>query len=319
MSAPVVLPADGPAAPPRVDVLASGPAEPPRRGPRVVPPGVQVFTTAITILSVTLLGFGAYMAFVSRLHHDRAQFVSYANFRKDLAQGTAPTGQTQPEDPSKLLELGTPVAVLDIPQLHRKEVVFEGTTGEVMEKGPGHRRDTPLPGQPGASVIMGKATTYGGPFKDLSALVPGDEFTVTTGQGEHRFKVLDVRHGGMPQPPPPAAGTGRLVLTTAYGGMFAPTDALRVDADLISEVKPAPRQVFKASQLMPSEQVMAIDRGVWFPLVFIGEALLLAVGLLSAARVYWGTWQTWIVAVPVVGFLGLATADQVSRLLPNLI
>jgi hypothetical protein len=301
----VVLPADGPAPPP--------PAA------RVVPPGVNVFTTALTILSVTLLGFGAYVAFVSRLHHDRAQLVAYADFRKELALGLAPTGQTKPDDPSQLLEPGSPVAVLDIPKLHRKEVVFEGTTGAVLQKGPGHRRDTVLPGQAGASVIMGKATTYGGPFGQLSELVPGDEFTVTTGQGEHRFKVLDVRHGGMPQPPPPAAGTGRVVLTTAYGGMFVPTDALRVDADLISEVKPAPRPVFKSSQLMPAEQAMAIDRGVWFPLVFIGEALVLAVGLLSAARVYWGTWQTWIVAVPVIGFLGLATADQVSRLLPNLI
>lgn len=290
-----------------------------QRGRRRASPTVQVLTTAITILSVTLLGFGAYAALVSRLHHDRAQLVSYADFRKDLAQGTAPTGQTRPVDPSRLLELGTPVAVLDIPQIHRKEVVFEGTTGAVLEKGPGHRRDTPLPGQPGASVIMGRASTYGGPFGDLASLVPGDEFTVTTGQGEHRYKVLDVRHGGMPQPPPPAPGTGRLVLTTAYGGMFLPTDALRVDAEQTSPVKPAPRQVFKASQLTPAEQVMGVDGGVWFPLVFIGEALLIAVGLLSAARVYWGPWQAWIVAVPVIGFLGLLTADQVTRLLPNVI
>ncbi|WP_432835320.1 sortase [Dactylosporangium sp. CA-092794] len=270
---------------------------------------------------MTLLGFGVYVAFLSRLHHDRVQLTAYADFRKDLAFGTAPTGQTKPTDLTQLLDPGTPVAVLDIPKLHLKEVVFEGTTSGVLQKGPGHRRDTPLPGQAGVSVIMGKSTTYGGPFGSLSTLVPGDEFTVTTGQGQgvHHYKVLDVRHGGMPVPRPPAAGAGRLTLTTAYGGMFAPSDALRVDADLTSEVNPAPLSVFKASQLHPAEQVMAIDTGVWFPLVFVGEALVLAVGLLSAARVFWGRWQTWIVAVPVVGFFGIATADQVARLLPNLI
>ncbi|MER7275097.1 class E sortase [Dactylosporangium sp. NPDC000244] len=310
MTATAVLP------PP--DVVAPGPSAPPPRPRRQAGPYVRVLTTALTILSLALLGFGAYVGFVSRLHHDRAQLTAYANFRKDLALGLAPTGPTHPDDPAKLLALGTPVAVLDIPKLHRKEVIFEGTTGAVLQGGPGHRRDTPLPGQSGVSVIMGRATTYGGPFGDLATLVPGDEFTVVTGQGEHRYRVLDVRHGGMPQPPRPAAGAGRLTLTTAYGGMFVPSDALRVDADLVSEVMPTPRARLTASQLLPAEQVMAIDTGVWFPLVIVGEALLLAVALLSAARVFWGTWQTWIVAVPVVGFLGLMTADYVSRLLPNL-
>ncbi|MEU7870093.1 sortase [Dactylosporangium sp. NPDC049140] len=294
------------------------PAAPPPRPRRQAPPAVQVVSTAITILSLILLGFGVYAGWVSRLHHDRAQLTAYADFRKDLALGTAPTGPTKPTDPKRLLDFGTPVAVLDIPKLHRKEVVFEGTTGAVLQDGPGHRRDTPLPGQSGVSVIMGRATMYGGPFGALATLVPGDEFSVTTGQGVSRFKVLDVRHGGMPQPPPPATGAGRVVLTTAYGGLLVPSDALRVDADLVSEVLPKPQQVVKNSQLAPAEQVMAVDTRVWFPLVFIGEALLLAVALLSAARAFWGLWQTWIVAVPVVGFLGLATADQVSRLLPNL-
>ncbi|HTJ33712.1 MAG TPA: sortase [Dactylosporangium sp.] len=319
MTAFDVLPASGPAAPPHVVPPPGYAVPPPPRVPRRASPGVQVVTTAITILSLTLLGFGAYVGFLSRLHHDRAQMTAFADFRVDLAQGTAPTGQTKPTDPKQLLELGTPVAVLEIPKLERKEVVFEGTTGEVLQKGPGHRRDTPLPGQAGVSVIMGKATTYGGPFGALQTLVPGDEFTVITGQGKSRYTVLDIRHGGMAQPPPVSAGKGRLVLTTAYGGMFVPSDALRVDADLTTEAFPKPNSVLKTSELFPSEQVMAIDRGVWFPLVFIGEALVLAVGLLSAARAFWGGWQTWIVAVPVVLFLGVATADQVSRLLPNLI
>jgi hypothetical protein len=277
-----------------------------------------VASTAITLFSVVLLGFAGYIGFLGRLHHDRAQLVAYANFRKDLAQATAPTGQTRPDNAGKLLDLGTPVALLEIPRLHLKEVVFEGTTGAVLEDGPGHLRSTPLPGQAGTSQIMGRVATYGGPFAKLSTLLPGDAVTVTTGQGVHHYKVLDVRREGLPQPPPPAAGAGRLQLVTAYGGPIVPSDVLRVDADLTSPVQPNAKLIVGGNQLPPAEKAMATDAGAWFPIVFIGEGLLLAVGLVSLARTFWGVWQTWIVAIPLVCFFGFATADQVARLLPNL-
>jgi hypothetical protein len=64
---------------------------------------------------------------------------------------------------------------------------------------------------------------------------------------------------------------------------------------------------------------MAIDRTAWFWLVVVGEALVGSVVLLSWALVVWGRWQTWLVAVPVLGFFGIAVADQAARLLPNLL
>lgn len=288
-----------------------------RRPP--APAAVQAISTAITTISVVLLGFAVYIGFVARLHHDRAQFTSYANFRQELALGTAPTGQTVPGDPSTLLTLGTPVAVLNIPVLGLNEVVFEGTTGSVLENGPGHLRSTPLPGQAGTSEIMGKSTTYGGPFGDLASLVPGDPFTVTTGQGVQRYKVLDVRRAGYPVPPPPAAGHGRLVLATAYGSPFAPDGVLRVDADLTSDLQPTAKLVIPTSKLSAAEQALATDRSAWFWLVVVGEALIIAVAFVSWTRVVWGRWQTWIIAVPVLTFFGLLVADQAARLLPNLL
>ncbi|GAA5184629.1 sortase [Rugosimonospora acidiphila] len=293
-------------------------AVPPRRRPRRAPPAIEIISTSITLLSVALLGFALYLGFGARLHHDRAQLVAYANFRSELALATAPTGQTVPGHPHQLLKLGAPVAVLQIPKLGLKEVVFEGTTGAVLEDGPGHLRSTPLPGQAGTSYLMGRAATYGAPFRHLSQLLPGDTFTVTTGLGVNKYRVLDIRQPGLPQPLPPAPGASRLVLTTAYGGPIVPTDVLRVDADLTSEVQPSPRLVIGASQLSPAESAMAVDSGAWFPMVFIGEALVLAIGLVSWLRLSWGAWQAWAVAIPVVGFLGLATADQAARLLPNL-
>jgi sortase (surface protein transpeptidase) len=300
------------------DALDWGVLVPPPRRRRYAPPAVQVISTAITLLSVALLAFAVYIGFLGRLHHDREQLTAYANFRKDLANAIAPTGQGQPTDPKKLLALGTPVAVLEIPKLGVHEVVFEGSTGAVLEKGPGHVRTTPLPGQAGVSEIMGRANLYGGPFNGLYTLLPDDTFTVTTGQGVHKYRVIDVRHSGLPQPQPAAKGEGRLVLATAYGGPFVPDDVLRVDAELTSPVQPSPRKLISASELPHAEQALAIDGGAWFPMVFIGEALVIAVALVSLARAFWGNWQAWIVAIPLVAFFGLATADQAARLLPNL-
>jgi sortase A len=260
-----------------------------------------------------------YIGFVARLHHDRAQFTSYANFRQELALGTAPTGQTVPTDPKKPLKPGTPVAVLDIPALGLNEVVFEGTTGAVLENGPGHLRTTPLPGQPGTSQIWGRSTTYGGPFGGLASLVPGDTFTVTTGQGVHKYTVLDVRRSGNPQPAPVVSGKGRLILATSEGGPFSPSGVLRVDADLTSDPQPRPKAILTSANLSGAEQALASDRTAWFWLVVVGEALVVSVVLLTWAQVAWGRWQAWLVATPVLTFFGIAVADQAARLLPNLL
>jgi sortase A len=307
------------------DAVAPTPADAPGEtpAPRKTPPkrhsaALNVVTTAVLILSVALLGFALYVGVISSLHHARAQHTAYADFRKALALGTAPVSQVQPVDPKKLLPLGTAVAVLSIPTIHLREVVFEGTTPSVLENGPGHLRDTPLPGQAGVSEIMGRAAAYGGPFGRLSNLQADDLITVLTGQGESRFRVLDIRREGDPLPAPLLAGRGRLLLATASGAPFVPSGVLRVDADLISPTLATPVSVLSAANLAPSEHAMGTDPSAWIPLVLWGQALVIAAVLLSWARSRWGRWQTWIVAVPVLMFLGLAVADQAARLLPNL-
>jgi hypothetical protein len=188
----------------------------------------------------------------------------------------------------------------------------------VLESGPGHLRDTPLPGQAGISVIFGRRTAYGGPFSRLPRLRAGDTIIATTGQGVARYQVIDVRRSGDPIPPPLAAGQGRLILVTADGPPLLPSGVLRVDADLASKADATPAMVVSAADLGPREQVLGTDAVAWLPLFLWGQVLLLAAGALSWTRQQWGRWQTWIVAVPVLGFLGLTIADQVARLLPNL-
>ncbi|NMO51201.1 class E sortase [Actinoplanes sp. TBRC 11911] len=309
-----------PAAPPPVRPTAPAPpsGRPSGGSRQSLPSPWQVASTAMLLLSATFFVFVAYTGAISSLHHSRAQLTAYANFRKTLAEATAPVAATRPDDPKRLLDPGTAVTLLSIPRIGLREVVFEGTTGSILRDGPGHLRTTPLPGQSGTSVVMGRASTYGGPFGKLSRLNPGDTVTVTTGQGVSTYRVRGVRRGGDPLPPPLAAGGGRLTLTTADGSPFLPAGVLRVDADLVSAAMPTPANPLTRHDLSSAELAMGTDQFAWMQLVLWGQALVLAAVLIAWTRLHWGRWQVWTVSVPVLSFLSVATADQIARLLPNL-
>jgi sortase A len=277
----------------------------------------QVAATTALLLGVSLLAFAAYVTVFSRLHYDRVQSEDYATFRAELAQAIAPTGATQPADPKLLLVPGTPVAVLHIPEIGLNAVVLEGTSNAVLEGGPGHLRDTQLPGQVGISEIIGRRAAYGGPFARLSSLSAGEVFTVTTGQGLARYRVIDERLAGDPVPPY-SAGQGRLILATADGPAFIPSGVLRIDANLISKPQPAPQMALSAADLSPDEEALGTDSLAWVPLVLWGMCMAAAAIGLSWLSQRWGRWQAWIIGVPVLGFLGLAVADQAVQLLPNM-
>ena len=95
---------------------------------------------------------------------------------------------------------GTPVAALSIPRLGLDQaVVVEGTSAQDLTLGPGHRRDTVLPGQTGVSVIYGRRVSFGGPFEHLMQLQVGDVITTTTGQGRGALPRLVLRRRDAPR------------------------------------------------------------------------------------------------------------------------
>jgi LPXTG-site transpeptidase (sortase) family protein len=273
----------------------------------------------LMILASVLVGFSIWLAFGSRLYFARVQHDSYLSFRVPLANGTAPVGPTDPFDPNRLVALGTPVAILKIPALQMQDVVLEGSTGQVLQGGPGHVRDTVLPGQQGVSVILGRRAAYGGPFAGLGSLEPGDPITVVTQEGVATYRVLDLRREGDPLPPPLADGSGRLVLVTADGAPFAPTGKLFVDADLLTKPFATPAPVLTTATLPPNENAMGTDQSAWVPIVLWGQLLLFAAAAASWLSRAWGRWQTWLVTIPVIGYLCVMVADQVTRLLPNIL
>ena len=299
----------------RLSKPGAQPTGPPRPFAARASIGRQIAAAALITLSVTLLGFAAWVVFLSRLDYDRVQYNDYANFRAELAQAIAPTGPTNPANAKQALAPGTPVAVLHVPEIGLNAIVLEGTSGEVLEDGPGHLRDTPLPGQAGISEILGRRAAYGGVFSRISALRPGNQFTVITGLGVARYQVVDVRQAG--DQVPALTRPGRLILATADGPPFLPTGVLRVDADLISKAQPTSNPLIGVANLPSDEQIMATDQLAWVPLVLLGALLVIGASGVGWLGQRWGRWQAWIVAVPVLGFLGLAVAGQATLLLPN--
>ena len=271
---------------------------------------------ALVAVGAILLGFAVQFVGVSQISYARDQQLSLQDFRYQLANATAPVGQTGSD--GKLLPLGTPVAVIDVPAIGLSEVVLEGTTSDITKSGPGHRRDTPLPGQVGASVVFGRQAAFGAPFASISRLAVGDSITATTGQGVAEYTVTDVRYTGDPVPEGLVAGEGRLTLVSGAGIPFIPDSIVRVDARLSTPAQPTPDRVLTYAAISDSETAMTGNGTAW-PFILLALILLfVAAGLFTLSRRFWGTWQTWIVAVPVLVAVGLFAAQQVASVLPNL-
>jgi LPXTG-site transpeptidase (sortase) family protein len=272
---------------------------------------------SLLVLAGLLVGFAVYVVFVSQLQQARDQTLLWAAYRGQLAEAVAPVGQVDSEGAA--LVPGAPVALLEVPVIGLTQVVVEGTTSDQLKTGPGHRRDTVLPGQAGTSLVYGRQAAFGAPFGRIGELVVGDQITVTTGQGTATYRVSGIRLPGDPQPQPLAQGAGRLTLVTAEGTPFIPESTLRVDADLVSEPQPFGERIVTLAGLAPAEQPMAGDSSGIFPLVLWVQLLLVAGFAVAWAAVRWGGRQAWLVGVPVLLAVGLGVADAVSSFLPNLL
>lgn len=96
--------------------------------------------------------------------------------------------------PSKAPELGAPVAILEVGPVHVQQVVVEGAGSSQTRNGPGHVTGTAAPGQPGNSVVLGRAHGFGGYFGGLGRLHRGAQIVVSTTQGQSVYRVASVRH-----------------------------------------------------------------------------------------------------------------------------
>ncbi len=229
--------------------------------------------SALVMLAILCITFSVYVAFGSSLQHRAAQTTRFAHFRGQLALGTAPVGPT--DEKGHLLALGTSIALLRIPSLGLREVVGEGTTGSVLQNGPGHLRSTVFPGGQGTSVVFGRAHAFGGPFGAITHLRKGDNIVVTTGNGTATFHVVDVRRAGE-KIPPLESGSARLTLVTATGTPYLPSGTVSVDADTKTAL---PSEPPVTSSVPGSERPLGTSSsGLWQLFLWLEALVALAIG-----------------------------------------
>jgi sortase A len=258
---------------------------------------------SLLLLAVLIVGFVAYLLGVSGIQEAGAQSRLYTTLAAQLSQDIGPLGPTTP---------GAPVAVMDIPSIGMRDlVVVEGTSPENLTLGPGHLRNTPLPGQLGLSVIYGRRATFGAPFGRLDLLEPGAQIITITQQGKSVYKVVAV---GDSQHPVKDTKLNRLALLTSSSTQV-PSYYLEVDADLVSAVHNGPVQM---PVIGPTEQALAGDSGALVLTMTWGLALALVGvgGAFAAAR--WSPWPVYLILAPVSLAIVWNLYENLAALLPNL-
>jgi sortase A len=258
----------------------------------------------VSLLALLVLGFAGFLYFLSGVQEARVQTTMYATLRGELGQATAPLVRLKP---------GQPVAILSIPAIGlHNEVVVEGTSPENLELGPGHLRDTALPGESGVSVLYGRRATFGAPFGRVPRLTPGDKIQVTTGQGTSTYQVkfvADSRSRILVNP-----ASSQLMLLTADSTLI-PSHYIEVDANLVSSALANPGG---QPAVTPAEIALGNDPNALILCMAWGMALVIVsvAGTIAASR--WSRWPTYLAIVPIALAVVWNLYANIAALLPNL-
>ena len=106
---------------------------------------------------------------------------------------TLPTPEPPPTDeraPEPVIELGT----IEIPAIDVSMTMYEGIRLSTLDRGPGHWPGTAMPGQTGNVVVAGHRVSKHQVFRNIDALVEGDEILFTDTAGAvHRYRVTSSR------------------------------------------------------------------------------------------------------------------------------
>ncbi|SDJ45543.1 sortase A [Frankineae bacterium MT45] len=277
---------------------------------RSQPREVAVLIWALLTISALTAWLLAYVFLFSSMQEQRTNSVLYSQLRYGLSEATAPIGG--------VIAPGSPIALIQAPVDGLRSVVLvEGTAPTDLSKGPGHRRDTVLPGQAGVCLIYGRSLTYGAPLGHIDELRQGDKITVTTGQGAFTYEVDRVRHSGDPLPAPLASGQSRITFETSTGSGVAPNTTVFVDATLKGNVVDTPAG--RVRVIPQDEKAMQGDTSHMANLVLWLQALIIVVLGIVWSWTRWGRWQTWLIGTPILLAVLWATTSNVMMMMPNLI
>jgi len=302
VSAPVVVVPETGAARRRPVPEAAPPVPRPERSPMAIVGRVAV---ALVLLGVL---FAGYLVWASGLTEVRAQRLAFETFSELL-----PTGELDALNAP--VPYGSPVALLVIPSIGLNQVVGEGTTGRELMNGPGHVPATPLPGEYGNAVVMGRAHSYGRPFAHLSSLKTGDEIQVTTGQGAFRYRVTRVALVAADDTSVYASGTQSSLTLVTSGPALAPSQHLVVSALL----EGAPIGVATRPPALLRDGDLGAGMDPYGILGAVLWAAILAGGVWAGIRAYrrWPIRAAYIVAAPFLVFAAWQLFANLGSLLPG--
>lgn len=136
------------------------------------------------------------------------------------------------------LEPGEAVGRLRIKKIDLSTVVVQSTTEPSLTKGPGHYRETPLPGQKGDWTvgIAGHRTTYDAPFRNIDKLERGDEILFTLPYGRFTYEVEGTR-----------------IVDDAYTGAFIPKGYDRIALTACHPLYSAAQRIIAYGKLKESK------------------------------------------------------------------
>lgn len=280
-----------------------------RRTRRATPRGPLV-TAGRSLVVAGLLAalFAGYEIGGSGWMYDRSQQSLLTDFKQELPTGQVASASTGASE-------GNPIALLKLPKLGLDSVVVEGSSPQDLKDGPGHLRGSPMPGEAGNVVLVGRRTTYGGPFRNLDHLSKGDSIDVTTADGTFTYTVSTVeRTGGGKSDPLNGTFDNRLTLVTSDPAFF-PDGRLSVVATL----KGPPISVPDRARV----PVSSAELGLAADPYGLGLALFWAVLIGAAIWATWRTRQLWparvrhLFATPLLIALVLLLFASLDRLLPG--
>jgi sortase A len=263
---------------------------------------------ALAVIGGFLATFIAYEWWFTGVLQGRSQAALLSEFRTSLVLDDTPSLVTPPE--------GHPVGLMEFRILGVEQMIVQGISSEDTKLGPGHDPSTPAPGQAGNAVVIGRRSTYGAPFGNLSQLRIDDPITVTTRQWQFTYKVVSKQTKplgdvGVTE----ATKDDRLTLITADSGLH-PTRELVVTARLDGEGLQAPGPLpLRPSGQRPGSTPDA--SGGWALIALEGQLLVLTAA--AAAYLYGRGWNpavVYLLTVPLLIALAILFYGAVDPLLP---
>ncbi|MFC5056683.1 class E sortase [Saccharothrix xinjiangensis] len=152
---------------------------------------VRAFGEALITMGLVILLFVVYEVYVTDLISAGKQDDATQALDDQWNANTVEAPEQQREAKYDLLD-GQAFAKLYIPAFgpDYKFSVVEGTTDKDLEIGPGHYKNTALPGEPGNFSVAGHRVGKGAPFNDLDLLSSCDAIVVETQTQWFVYRVM---------------------------------------------------------------------------------------------------------------------------------